>query len=36
MRMSELLERIPVKVILIDSTALIDAARAAALSGGLL
>ena len=35
-RMSELLERIPIKVILNDSTALIGAARAAALSAGLI
>ncbi|HTS52088.1 MAG TPA: glucokinase [Burkholderiales bacterium] len=35
-RMGELLERIPVKVILNDSTALIGAARAAALSAGLI
>jgi glucokinase len=35
-RMTELLESIPVKVILNDSTALIGAARAAALSAGLI
>ena len=35
-RMSELLETIPVKVILNDSTALVGAARAAALSAGLI